>query len=413
MEVSFSHTRRFLWTSMFLFLLLTSLVSACDAGASSKTNTAPGCTALGAQPGAKGASASVMATVALPGQPFQARATNDGQWIFVSLLSKSAASNGIAVLQQRNQQVCLKRVVPLTGTPLGLTMTAREDLLLVANHSGIAVVDAKRAEQGSQGAVLGYVQEPKTASTVEVAISPDEHYAFTTNQDNGTLGVIDFQRLRADDFNPDALLGLVQLGAGLLGLAMSMDNRHLYITTGAQSETAASQSACTTPGSLMLLDVQRILSDPTHAVIAKVAAGCDPARVYLSNTEATAWVAVRGENKLLAFNTLTLLDDPKNALVGSVVVGPVPTGMGIAQNGQIMLVANSNRFAQPRQPQMLSVLSVHNIIQGQPATLTSIKVGEFPREVTVENDDQTVLLTNFNSNSLTIINATKLPKSKN
>ena len=78
----------------------------------------------------------------------------------------------------------------------------------------------------------------------------------------------------------------------------------------------------------------------------------------------------------------------------------------------MLFVANSNSFNQPQKPQTLSVLNVHNLIQGLPAVIATIKVGAFPREVTIENDDQTVLLTNSNSNSLTIINAAKLPKPK-
>ena len=159
MEAFSTYSRKAIWGSIILCLFLASLLSACDTGNSTPTsNTPAGCTALGAPASAKGASAAVAATVSLPGQPFQALATNDGQWIFVSLSSKHVASNGIAVLQQQGTLVCLKRVIPLKGTPLGLTLTSKEDLLLVADYNSVAVVDAKQAEQGTHGALLGYVQ---------------------------------------------------------------------------------------------------------------------------------------------------------------------------------------------------------------------------------------------------------------
>lgn len=413
MEVFSFHSRKTFWGSMVLCILLVSFLSACDAGNGASTaQGTPGCTALGASASAKGASAAVAATVPLPGQPVQALATADGKWIFVSLNSKSAASNGIAVLQQQGTQVCLKRVIPLNGTPLGLTLTHKEDLLLVADYSSVAVIDAKQAEQQVQGAVLGYIHEQSTSSTVEVVLSPDEHYAFATNQNDGTLSVINFQRVRVDDFNPDVMLGQISLGAGPLGLAMSLDNRYLFATVGGRSDTATGQGTCTTQGALVELDIQRVEQDSAHAIVASAPAGCDPARVYLSSDDSTAWVTSRGDNKVLAFNTLTLLSDPTNALVGSIQVGPAPVGLGIAQTGSMLFVANSNSFNQPQKPQTLSVLNVHNLIQGLPAVIATIKVGAFPREVTIENDDQTVLLTNSNSNSLTIINAAKLPKPK-
>jgi DNA-binding beta-propeller fold protein YncE len=410
MEALFFHSRKTFWGSITLCFVLASLLSACSVGGSATTpKNAPGCTTLGAATGVRGVDAAVLATVPLPGQPYQARATINGQWIFVSLSSSKAASNGIAVLQQEGEQVCLKRVIPLTGTPLGLTLTPEEDLLLIANYSGVAVIDVKQAEQSIQGALLGYVQGKSAASTISVMLSPDEHYAFTTNEKDGTLGLLDFQRMRADDFNADVLLGQTALGSGLSSVAVSLDNRHLYATIGAQSEMALNQETCTTQGALLALDLQRMKQDPAHVIVEKVAAGCDPARVYLSSDDSTAWVTARGDNKVLAFNTLALPTSPKNALLGSVAVSSAPIGIGIAQTGSMLFVANSNCFAQSRQPQTLTVFDIHKVIQGLPAVLATVHVGAFPREVTIENDDQTVLLTNFASNTLTLINATKLP----
>ncbi len=415
MEAFSLHSRKTIWGGMVLCLLLTSLLSACDSGQTATTSKlAPCCAAIGSAAGTKGASAAVVATLALPGQPFQALATASGKWIFVSVISKNAASNGIAVLANQGTQVCLKRLIPLTGTPLGLALTHKEDLLLVADYNGVAEIDARQAEQSTQGAVLGYVQAKSTSATVEVALSPDEKYAFASNQNDGTVSLFDFQKMRADDFNPDVILGQIPLGVGPLGMAMSLDDRYLYITTGAASETASTAGTCTTPGYLAVVYLNVVRQNNiAHAVIAKGAAGCDPVRVYLSTDDSTAWVTARGDNKVLAFNTIQLLSNPKEALIGSTTVGQAPIGLGIAQTGSMLFVANSNRFAQPDAPQTLSVLSVHKLIEGLPAVIATIKVGAFPREVTVESDDQTVLLTNFASNSLTIINATKLPKPTN
>ncbi|HEY0757199.1 MAG TPA: hypothetical protein VGD98_24810 [Ktedonobacteraceae bacterium] len=391
--------RKPLGGSLALCLLLACLLNACATGATQNT---PGCTTLDTQ-------GVVSATLPLPGQPFQALSTFNNQWIFVSVISKNAASNGIAVFQQQDAQICLKRLIPLTGTPMGLTLTQKDDLLLVADYNGIAILDAQQAEQGVQGALLGYVREPGMSSTVRVGISPDEHYAFAATEKEGTLSLLDFQRIRADDFNPDVLLGQLSPGAGLSDLAVALDNRYLYVTVGAQSATATSQSNCATQGSLELLDLQRITQNAAHIVIAKVAAGCDPGRVYLSADNSTAWVTTRGDNKIFAFNTLTLSSAPKNALLASSTVGPVSLGMGIVQNGSLLLVANSNCYAEPHKTQTLSVFDIRKVIQGQPAVLTTVHVGACPREVTVESDDQTVLLTDFNSNALTVINAAKLP----
>lgn len=122
--------------------------------------------------------------------------TSDGQWIFVSLDSSTTASNGIAVLHREGAQVCLLRVLPLPATPLGLALTRDNRLLLVADYTGVVFVDAVQARVGTHGAVLGSVQEKSDAIAIEVSLSRDEAYAFVANENDGTLGVINLQRIR-------------------------------------------------------------------------------------------------------------------------------------------------------------------------------------------------------------------------
>lgn len=404
MEAFFARFCRTVWGGMVFCILFAMLLSACEPGGANSVQDPPGCKTLSKEP--------VAATLPLPGQPFEALSTFSNQWIFVSLSSQKAASNGIAVLQQQGKQVCLKRVIPLTGTPLGLALTEKGDLLLVADNDGIAVIDTQQAEAGTQGALLGYVRDKSASGIVNVGISGDESYAFATNQDAGMLDVFDFQRMRADDFNPDVQLAQVSLGAGLLGLAVAQDSRYLYATVGAQREFASSASTCAQEGKLEQIDLLRLKQDPRHLIVAQAAAGCDPGQVYLSADDATAWVTARGNNKVYAFNTLMLTSNPHGALVGSGTVGTEPVGLGIAQNGSLLLVANSNCYAAPRQPQKLSVLDLRKVIEGGQALLTTLTIGACPREITVESDDQTVLVANFGSNTLTIINVTKLPKAR-
>lgn len=399
-----AYFRQPLWGGLAFYVVLALLLSACAPGGADGVQAGPGCKLLDAQP--------VAATLPLPGQPFQALAPFSNQWIFVSVGSQHAASNGIAVLQQEGNQVCLKRTIPLTGTPLGLALSLHDDLLLVADGGRLAVIDARQAETSTQGALLGYLRGQSTSTFVHVGITADERYAFASNQSDGTLSVFDFQRIRADDFNQDTQLAQIPLGAGLGGLAVSLDNRYLYATVGAQSETASTPATCAQEGKLELLDLQRLKQDPKHIVIAQTAAGCDPGRVYLSNDGATAWVTARGNNTIYAFNTLTLLSDPKSALVGSGSAGPVPIGLGIARNGSLLLVANSNCYAEPGKAQTLSVFDLRKVILGTKDLLATLKVGACPREITVESDDQTVLVTNSGSSTLTIIDASRLPKAQ-
>lgn len=72
-----------------------------------------------------------------------------------------------------------------------------------------------------------------------------------------------------------------------------------------------------------------------------------------------------------------------------------------------MLVANSNRFAGGTSPQTLSVVSTQRALAGQSAVIGSIPVGAWPRELA--SDGQSAILTNFLSDSISLIDTAKLP----
>lgn len=408
------HYRKF-WGGVALCILLVALLGACDTNSqATTTHSTSTCTTLSAKSGTNSA---VMATIPLPGHPFKAIASSNGQWLFVSIDSQSAASNGIAILHKQGAQICLQRVIPLSGTPLGLILTKSEHMLLVANSTNIAFIDVALAEKGAQGAVLGYVQEHSSSSTVDVILSQNERYGFAANENDGTVSVIDFSRILAHDFSTKALIGQITLGTAPVGMAVSLDDRYLYILTGNKTGASSTQNAAapcssSSQGALEVADITRVNQDAAHAVVAKIAAGCDPARLLLASDSATIWVAARGDNKVLAFNTAMLLTNPASALLATVDVGPAPIGLALVQSDDVLIVANSNGFQQPQQPQTLTVLGVRSVIEGKPAVLSTIKVGAFPRELTLEADAQTVLLTNFNSNTLLIIDSAKLPGPK-
>ncbi|HLG77995.1 MAG TPA: hypothetical protein VKX46_16390, partial [Ktedonobacteraceae bacterium] len=60
-----------------------------------------------------------------------------------------------------------------------------------------------------------------------------------------------------------------------------------------------------------------------------------------------------------------------------------------------------------RSPQTLTLIDVKQALAGHPALLGTIAVGSFPRELAL--DGQTLLLTNYTSATLSLIDLSKLP----
>jgi DNA-binding beta-propeller fold protein YncE len=361
--------------------------------------------------------------ISLPGHPFGVVVAPDGRWVFVSVQSADSGSvDGVAVLRRDGQGASLVRVIPLRHAPWGLALTRDGSLLLVADGNGVAFVDAIKAPSRSEDAVLGYVNYGSELFTIQVALSKDEHYVFATDEHNGTVSMINLGRARAVGYAPDAVVGQIPVDLAPVGIALSPDGNHLYVTTemarlGAGHElanwfiyTATYFGNLRRAGMLIVLDVARARCDPAGAVVARVPAGCHPVRVVLSPGGELAWVTARASNTLLAFSTSRLLTGLDHALLASTPVGTMPVGVVLIDGGAVAVVANSNRVAGGRSPQTLSLIDTEKALAGQPATLGTVRVGAFPRELAVGPDGRTLFLTNYNSDTLAVMDVASLLK---
>ncbi len=355
-------------------------------------------------------------TVSVPDHPFASVASPSGQWIFVSLDSDQLGPGHIAVLQRNSAGARLTHLIAVPNTPSGLALTHDGGMLIVADYSTITVLDTARAEAGAANAVLGSIATGPQAGTLQVVVSPDDHYVFATNEySRESMMVIDLRDALSNGFLPAAVVGMVSLDYWPLGMAFSPDGRSLYVTSYASQEaislygwSALGASAGThAVGTLSVVDVAQAEQKSTNTVIDRALAGCGPVRVALSPAGDVAWVTAQVSNALLAFSTAKLRSDPQHALLATVPVGPDPTGLLLVNGGADVLVANSNRVTGGTSSETLSVVSTQRALAGQTAVTGSIPVGAWPRELAP--DGNLAILTNFTSNSISLIDTTKLP----
>src|SRR5205814_1800707 len=79
----------------------------------------------------------------------------------------------------------------------------------------------------------------------------------------------------------------------------------------------------------------------------KIRAGCGPDRVAVSGDGRTVWVSDGGGNAVVAFAAGKLLSDPAHALLARVAVGQRPLGLVLVNHGAQLIVADSNRDKAP------------------------------------------------------------------
>ena len=339
------------------------------------------------------------AAVPVPGSPFSVVATADGRWSFVTL------NSAVEVLSNRSPAPVADRQVSVPGTPQGEQLTSDGRYLLVADGSGAVVIDAARAEDGAAGAVLGTLSSPAGRGAVEVAVSPDDRFAFVTLEFSDSLAVFDLHKALASGFGPADFVGTVPLGTAPVGLAVSPDGRWIYAT----SESAKGAATAQTVGTVTAIDLRQAETRPADAVAGTVPAGCSPVRVVTSADGKVVWVTARGSDAVLGFSAAALRTDPRHALLTQVQVGEAPVGLALSGDGRRLVVADSDRFSAKGATANLAVVNVSAALARRPALLGLIPAGAFPREMTVIPRTNTLLVTDYLAERVQAVNLATAP----
>jgi DNA-binding beta-propeller fold protein YncE len=375
-----------------------------------------------------------VAVVELPGNPFQAIPTADGCFVFVSLVGPvepgdprrppkpGAPMGGVAVVGRADGEPSLIRVVKLEGSPYGMVLTHDGQLLIVTSDDRVAFIDPTRLIAGSADAVLGYLRDAPTAGRVYANVTPDDRWLFLSDESAQTISVVNLAKARASGFDESAVVGQIPVGRAPIALTFSPDHRLLYTTSQVAPAAYGWPAVCRAPGSdttrqrtnyakgaVLVVDVARATRDPANAVVAAVAAGCNPVRLVTSPHGDIAYVSARTDNALLAFDTGKLLTDSAHALIARIPVGDAPVGIAVLKDGAWLAVTNSNRFGDSTATQSLMVIDARTTGSGKDAVLGRVPAGIFPRELRVTEDQRTLLLTNFGSRTLAVIDVARLP----
>ena len=144
-------------------------------------------------------------------------------------------------------------------------------------------------------------------------------------------------------------------------------------------------------------------------IVQKVDAGCAPGRVMPATDGKHVWVTSARGNALLAYSAAKLISDPTHALIARVALGQAPLGMEPVNDGKQIVIADSNRFKVPGAASNLAVVDVSKALARQPALVGLIKSGTTPRQLTLESNGTTLLVTNTDSGQVQAVDISHLP----
>ena len=300
----------------------------------------------------------------------------------------------------------------------------------ISSPGAIFYNEASLASCTATGTVVSQGTIASDQGTQAVAVTPDGKYAFVSNEygvangasTEGNIGVVQLAYDGSGNVSGGTLVGQISTGGqAIAGMLLSPDGTRLYVTSEiaglatqgqGSSNTVLARTGCVQAagsnpqinGILTVINVATAETTPTSAaIVATVDAGCSPVRMAETADQSTLWVAVRGDNHVLAFSTGMLELNAGNALVGYASTGgTAPVGIALLDNDKLLAVANSNRFGGGTAN--ATILSV-----GTPASASvvqTVSTGLFPREVSLGPDGKTLYLTNYSSDSLQVIATT-------
>lgn len=310
------------------------------------------------------------------------------------------------------------------GAAAGVTLSHDGKQLYIASGPGLIVVDTKLAAAGSSNAIIGTLngttstQQPGRTGAIEVTLTHNNEYAFVSQEygANATIGLgnIDVFELAHHANNNTVTgtpIGFANVGLEVVGSALGPHGDFLYAT--AENETNSVND--TVMGYLNVLDVAKLKTNPSEALLRQVPAGCGPVRVIISSDGKVVWMTARESNHLLAFNATRLQSkhphEYEDALIASIQVGTSPVGLAFVKNETRILTADSNRFGTSgNATSSVSVVDVQAALSGvgQPV-LGRVPAGLFPREVAVSPDGNTVLVADYDSRQVQAIDVRTLP----
>ena len=140
-----------------------------------------------------------------------------------------------------------------------------------------------------------------------------------------------------------------------------------------------------------------------------IPAGCQTNRLEFSPDGQYLWVTAVGSNALLGFSAAKLLSDPGHALIARVTVGQSPLGLAVIGKGSRIVVADSNRDKGPGTVANLAVVDTAKALAGRPALLGYLQSGLQPRQFAVASHGATLLVTNTKSAQVQAVDLTHLP----
>jgi len=297
------------------------------------------------------------------GKPTRPSISRDGCWIFAN------SANGPVILHRSGGVIEQRQVLQQTGQVRGLTHDGKT--LVVAAEEAL-FIDVDRVISGEKDVILGRATDSHFSARHAMGLVSSTNYLFLTQNETDWVSVIDLNKVRAG-LSDGAIVGGFPTGYNAQ-MVLSPDEKYLYVSSGQSGgggQIPLPPCTRTGPpleereGTILVVDVQRAMTDPRSAVIAGVRAGCG-GPVDVSPDGTTLYLSDRLGDSLLAFDTRRV----------SAGVGPVLTAKVPVKGSKSVSVIDGGKKVVVKGSKDLTVIDATRIKEGADAILGTIPANE-------------------------------------
>ncbi len=364
----------------------------------------------------------VAGAIDVGGPPSSLAAGAGGSIVYVGLDQHFGRGGGITAYRRSDGRLVRLGFAAVPNGTQGIALLPDGSAIVATTRVGIAAVATAPLIAGAQADATS-VRDGDAPATSQIVAARDGRHVFYTSAATAVLGVAEVTP--HDGAAPSLrVVGHVPLDRAPAGLALSPDGATVYVVSEVAKNSAGLAGAadprigrerCASnfgaQGTLSAVSAAAAVADPANAVTARVAAGCGPTRVVLSKDGSVAWVSVRGENRVLAFDARRLAGDAAKPLLADVAVGPIPVGLALDASGARLLVANSHRSRDPDVAGAadLSLIDVAAALHRSGGVVATIPTGALAREI-LALPDGSFAVTDYNADAVDVIPAHRLDR---
>jgi YVTN family beta-propeller protein len=226
-------------------------------------------------------------------------------------------------------------------------------------------------------------------------ITPDDNYAYVNNYGGPIAGSGNGTTVRVVDLNTNAIIGPpLTVGRAPAALAITSDGAYVYVVSYVDGNPGT--------GTISI-----IRTSDNSVQLNAITGFSGPFAIAITHNGKYAYVTNFGSNNFSPVgNTVSVVEISSNTVVASITVGIQPSGIAIAPNDQYAYVSNYHTlYDGPNFTDLTASQGIVNIIDIHTNKVISpkIKVGLSPAEITISSDGQFAYVTNYTSNTVSVI----------